>query len=50
MAYDLEKEKREAVEAGKRALFLRWQNTPKWTGQNKIWNRRDMILEILAGS
>ena len=42
MAYGLEKEKREA--------FLLWQNTLKWIGRNKIWNRQDMTLEILAGS
>ncbi len=84
MAYDLEKEKREAVEAAKRALrSLReaeeqlnsaknwglWdmfgggfistmvkqskmdrakQSIPKWIGQNKVWNRRNMISEISA--
>ena len=41
MGYDIEKEKREAIEAGQRALS---------SLRTAIWNRRNMIFVISVGN
>ena len=44
MGYDIEKEKREAIEAGRRALNS--LQAAKLIRPNGIWNRQSMIFVI----
>ena len=50
MGYDIEKEKREAIEAGQRALSSLRTAKENLIRPNKIWNRRNMIFVISVGN